>query len=170
MKSQSASPIPDTRTKKKFPDTPRANKGLTLKGLMSKTPAYVRNKARDEVVIRKLTKTWTKGGLRAVTSTALSMTKRDPTPHKCSIIGRDEKFGGKIKKSQIPALIKQKRVLVDCSCEFFKYYCEYALWAHGAARIRHSNGEKPVITNPSLVPLLCKHLYELAKTVKEHDL
>ena len=62
---------------------------------------------------------------------------------------------------------------VHCSCPFFLFNCEYALVKHGSSDfLKHnsktgdvpkfSNGKPPVVTNPKLVPYLCKHLYRAA--------
>lgn len=56
------------------------------------------------------------------------------------------------------------------NCDFFLYYCEYALTHWGSAVIKYSNGEPPVHTNPGLLPLMCKHLTQLAKTVITHKM
>lgn len=48
--------------------------------------------------------------------------------------------------------------------------CEYALTHWGSAVIKYSNGEPPVHTNPGLLPLMCKHLTQLAKTIIQHKM
>jgi len=59
------------------------------------------------------------------------------------------------------------RAAVNCSCEYFMYYCEVALEDKGSSRIEEpiemriwSNGEEPNITNSTKVPIICKHLYQ----------
>jgi len=47
---------------------------------------------------------------------------------------------------------------VSCTCEWFLYHCEVALWAKRSSDIEYSNGFKPEITNPRMVPLVCKHI------------
>jgi len=58
------------------------------------------------------------------------------------------------------------KAALDCSCEYFRYYCEVALWDSGSSRLDNplemrtwSNGEEPNITNPNKIPIICKHLY-----------
>ena len=53
---------------------------------------------------------------------------------------------------------KNTRLKVSCDCESFMYMAEVALNRYGAADIIYSNGEKPRVTNPKMVPLVCKHL------------
>ena len=48
---------------------------------------------------------------------------------------------------------------VWCSCPYFKYTVEVALWLREASSIIFSNGAYPRIRNPSARPFLCKHLY-----------
>lgn len=54
---------------------------------------------------------------------------------------------------------------VQCSCPFFLFNCEYALAKIGSSEIKYSNGKPPVVTNPKMVPFLCKHLYKAAPEV-----
>ncbi len=80
--------------------------------------------------------------------------KAAPAVHQCSLTALDKKkgFSGFVK--------------VSCSCEYFTYYCEYALYKQGAADITYSNGDPPVDRNPSLTPSLCKHLFALLTGLK----
>lgn len=48
---------------------------------------------------------------------------------------------------------------VWCSCPYFKYTCEVALWFRNASSIIFSNGAFPRVRNPSIRPFVCKHLY-----------
>lgn len=56
-------------------------------------------------------------------------------------------------------------VVVRCTCEFFTYTCEVALHKQGAATIAQSNGERPELTNPKMVPTPCKHLYAVLRDI-----
>jgi len=53
---------------------------------------------------------------------------------------------------------KGARVWVTCTCEYFLYNCEVALWSDESSSVRWSNGKDPNITNPSKAPRACKHL------------
>lgn len=46
---------------------------------------------------------------------------------------------------------------VSCTCEWFLYHCEVALWTKFSSDIIHSNGQDPVVTNPRRLALACKH-------------
>jgi len=161
--------IPESRAKKPMPDTAKAKKGMSLNALIKNTPPYVKNRARDEVVIKKLSNTFTKGGMRAVRAVAVSTGHKVPTPHVVTIIGLDTKAGPVtgLKKMEVPRLYRQKRLQVDCDCENFIYYWEFALWSYGAAKIKRCNGDRPEVTNPHLVPGTCKHIIEVLRTIKE---
>lgn len=137
----------------------RAEKGLSISALIKSTPPYIKATARDEVTLKKLAKTTTKGGHHAYKAICKSHHKGS-TPHHCSVIGLDKD------KS---LLNKQKRVLVSCDCEFFMFYSEYALTTWGAARIKYSNGEPAVVRNPGNLPLVCKHLIKVLRAIKEHN-
>lgn len=145
-----------TRVKKhERQDTTKAKNGLSLKKLLRSTPRYIHGNAEDVVVKKYNGRAVTKGGYPAVTGVCVDIIASQ-RPHKCSIVGLDK---------AIDDISNQKRVLVSCSCEFFMFYCEYALWTHGAAKIIYSNGQPAVTTNPQSYPLLCKHLTKLGKLV-----
>jgi hypothetical protein len=58
-------------------------------------------------------------------------------------------------------------VVVSCSCPDFKYRWEVALNHKQAAEIEYSNGELPVIRNPTMRATNCKHLYALYQKIKD---
>lgn len=147
-----------------LPSTTRAAKGLSLLGLLKNTPAYIKNTARDEVVVKKYEKAITKGGMNAIQAVCVSMTHKAPTPHKCTVIGMEKPESKTARPSKISS---QKKVMVSCDCDFFKYTAEYALWTWGAAKIKYSNGEPAVVKNPSNIPLVCKHLAKVLRLIKE---
>lgn len=154
-KKESAKPKPVSR------ELTRAEKGLSIVGLLKNTPPYVKLTARDMVTLKKMSRANTKGGHPAIKGVCVSNKgEGSGRPHKCSVIGLDK---------EKPTISKQKRVIVSCDCEFFLFYCEYALTTWGAARIKYSNGEPADVRNPANVPLLCKHLVKLTRAVKEHN-
>ena len=136
----------------------RPTAGLSLRQLLKATPPYIHNNAGD-VILRTLKETVTKGGFPAVQGKAMSITNKQRTEYKLSVIGKDREA----------PIYKQKHVLVSCSCDFFTFYSEYALTQWGSAVIKYSNGEPAVTTNPGNVPLVCKHLVKLIKTIIEEQ-
>lgn len=134
--------------------------GLSLKQLLKATPPYIHANSQD-VIIRELTPAVSRGGFPGVKSKILSVGNRGAKhQYRATIVG---------KEVDIP-LYKQKHVMVSCECDFFLYYCEYALTHWGSSSIKYSNGEAPTHTNPGLLPLLCKHLTQLAETVITHKM
>lgn len=154
--TKSSTPTPTSRVK----PVVRALTGLSLRQLLKATPPYIQANAQ-EVIIRELRPAVSRGGFPGVKSKILSVGNRG-TKHqyRATIVG---------KETDIP-LYKQKHVICSCECDFFLYYCEYALTHWGSAVIKYSNGEPPVHTNPGLLPLMCKHLTQLAKTVITHKM
>lgn len=53
----------------------------------------------------------------------------------------------------------ESQLWVHCSCPYFKFYLEVVLHLYGSSSIYDSNGDMPVIKNPTYKPYLCKHLY-----------
>lgn len=135
----------------------RAEKGLSITALIKNTPPYIKSTARDSVVLKKYVRGKTKGGHHALKGICKSDHK-GAVPHKCSVIGLDKDNA---------TISKQRRVIVSCDCEFFMFYCEYALTTWGAARIKFSNGEPATVRNPSNLPLVCKHLVKMLRLAKE---
>ena len=84
-----------------------------------------------------------------------TLTSKPNTPpsrtHICSIRYRNPNYKGPICKA--PAII------VNCDCQRFIFFYEFALWYRGAAYLERCNGDYPVVTNPSLRLGVCKHLY-----------
>lgn len=50
-------------------------------------------------------------------------------------------------------------VWVSCSCNYFRYVCEWALSRYGSSDIIYSNGRPARFTNPRGIGTLCKHIY-----------
>jgi hypothetical protein len=160
--------IPEEKSKRVLPSTERANKGLSLKSLVRTTPPYYRAHARDIIIKRLNSDALTNGGLAAITAVCVDGTVKLSKPHKCSIINL-ERPEPKTRRSKMN-VFRAKRVLVACDCEDFCYTHEYALWTWGAAKIKFCNGEPAVMKNPGNLPMLCKHLFAVAKTVIEHGM
>ena len=55
------------------------------------------------------------------------------------------------------------KAFVSCSCEYFLYFCEVALWYHASSEQIFSNGEDPDETNEDKIPIVCKHIYASLK-------
>lgn len=53
---------------------------------------------------------------------------------------------------------------VSCSCEYFLYTAEVALYNKDSSDIRYSNGADPNIRNPQQIPIICKHIYAALKS------
>lgn len=129
---------------------------LTVKQLLNKQPPYIVNHAAS-VRLTKVKRAETKKhGLPAILATAYDP-QGSERGHACQVVA--------VKSKRHEPTIKAGLVKVSCDCEFFTYYCEYALTKWGAANIRYSNGEPASSTNPQNFPLLCKHLYKLLERV-----
>jgi len=61
-------------------------------------------------------------------------------------------------------IAKDSPVYVSCSCPDFKYRWEVSLAHRNNTSITYSNGAYPKITNPQLVPGVCKHIFKCAAT------
>jgi hypothetical protein len=79
-----------------------------------------------------------------------SAKKGAPRKYKAVVAGMDNEM----KLSEGP-------VMVACTCDYFTFTCEVALAKKGASKISQSNGEKPEVRNPKMVPTPCKHLHRL---------
>jgi len=52
----------------------------------------------------------------------------------------------------------RRKSWVHCSCEWFTFFCEYALARRRSSEIINSNGNAPVENNPRQWPYVCKHI------------
>jgi hypothetical protein len=118
--------------------------GLSIDELTENSPALMRNNAKD-VKLVKIRQLESKGGYPIVAANSSTPKSRRKRQHKTWFVGKDY---------ELP-LHLQDQVLAQCSCENYMYMFEVANHSHGAAQIIYSNGEHPVITNPSLSPGLC---------------
>lgn len=86
-------------------------------------------------------------------------------------IDRDAK--GRVKKFKYVTMIEfyaENKVKVSCSCADHLYRWEYALVRKKASYFTYSNQERPVDTNPKLVPACCKHCIALYRELKMRKL
>ena len=116
---------------------------LTIKQLLDKQPPYIKNSAKSIKVLSL--KRILKNKLPALQ--AVVQSRVDNNTYTCQVVTMNEE--GSIK--------------VSCNCDFFKYYCEYALSKWEAANIRFSNGKPAKVTNPSNYPLVCSHIFHILK-------
>lgn len=58
-------------------------------------------------------------------------------------------------------------VWVSCSCPSFQYYCEVALKNQGNSDSIHSDGSFPRKNNPSMDPIICKHIIATANAAMQ---
>lgn len=74
----------------------------------------------------------------------------DPRVHTQRVYAADPNYQGPL--YECPA------IKVACSCGNHLFQHEVALATRGGADIIYSNGDFPIITNPSLKPTICKHI------------
>lgn len=134
--------------------------GLSLTQLLKATPPFIKNNAED-VIVRSLAEKRTRGGLPGVKAKALSVTNKHKTEYLITVVGKD--VDKKLSE-------RGQKLVCHCSCDFFWSHCEYALTHWAASTIKYSNGEPAHVTNPSNVPLVCKHLVRVLRYIKDHNI
>lgn len=144
----------------------KSKDGLSLAVLLKTTKRfrYIYEKAQYVRLYKPAKKVSPLTGTVVITCSAKSRkTKENPKPQirHCSV----KILNGANKVSSSKALLE-----VSCDCEFFTYYSEVALYRYGAAKIEHSNGEFPYVTNPKGLPILCKHLLAFLDTLRKKGL
>lgn len=138
---------------------------LTVKQLLKSTPSNIHTNA-GYVKISKVVRGWSKKTTNPALRFQTVYSTHDHT-------GKKKNFPPEIHQSYVEGLmgtdtkIGQKYVRVSCTCPYFMYYCEAALHKHAAADIVYSNGDRPVVTNPSMVPMCCKHLVKVLEKIAE---
>lgn len=136
---------------------------ITIKQILKATPKNIHTNAKY-VHISKVKRGWNK----KTTNPALRYTTVFST-HDSK--GNKKQYKPEVHQTYVEGLmgteapIGAKYVRVSCTCPFFKFYCEAALHKHGAADIVYSNGEKPAVTNPGMIPMGCKHLVVVLENI-----
>ncbi|WYW00782.1 hypothetical protein Illi2_00100 [Pseudomonas phage vB_PpuM-Illi-2] len=139
----------------------KSKKGLPLKKLINETVRYMPytyERSRD-VRLYSPKRSVDKEGNLVVECTAKSRRTRintNPQKRRVKITALDR--ASKVSRA---AGIK-----VECDCEDHCFTWEVALYRVGAADIVYSNGEKPIVKNASMVPLVCKHVLRLLMAIK----
>jgi hypothetical protein len=136
-------------------------KGLTLKKMMHESLIIDLNNSKNVHVLG--TKfTLSAKGRKAVIGTCQSVQTKashKPEKYKCSIIGLEDE-----------GPLSAQKCMVSCPCERFTYYYEVALTKKGASKVKYSNGDMPVVTNPNMLTGMCKHLIALSKELTKKKL
>ena len=130
------------------PKRESTGKGLTYRKMVQSTPKNIQENARYV----KLTSIKRKRGdpysLTATTTEPKHAHEHQPHYQTIQIV------------SGIPSrdpLDPKVRVKISCTCSYYKFFCEYALYKQGAADIIYSNGEPAYKTNPGNIGWTCKH-------------
>lgn len=128
--------------------------GLTFKEILSRTPG-------NRLELAQFVK---------ITYLKYGKSKKLQVPKAiCQSYSQDRDKTGKVKKFKYVTMIEfwaENKVKVSCSCADHLYRWEYALVRKKASYFTYSNKEKPVETNPNMVPATCKHVIALWKTLK----
>lgn len=69
-----------------------------------------------------------------------------------------------------PSANQASTVWVSCSCPYWLFYCEVATARTGSSSVIYSNGDLPIVRNPTMVPYLCKHLVTATKYLRRAPL
>lgn len=121
-----------------------------------------RHQSAKYVRILQIKKGWDSLGRGYVASASYSTKIWDP--YKRKFVNNKER---KRYVTVIVFLDPRLHVVVSCSCADFKYRWEVALNHKQAAEIEYSNGELPVIRNPTMRAAQCKHLVALYNKIKD---
>lgn len=126
-----------------------AKPGLSLKNLLRATTENFLERSND-VHMRDQKIGEVDGNTKVQ---VMAKTRQSTEWHLCTIQGLS------------PGPISQVRVKVGCDCESYLFVSEVALHHQGSADIVYSNGARPWVTNPRMIPTLCSHLTKLAQVV-----
>lgn len=132
-----------------------SERGLTIRQLLTNVVPYVKRTGQDvyRTQIRRLR---TKDGTVYKCQTMTRVLGEKPRKHDQEI---------RIVQGGTKASDPLTTLSVSCDCEGFCFVWEYALHRHGASPIKYSNGQPPHVTNGSLHPGICKHLYVILTNI-----
>lgn len=127
---------------------------MTARDIVKNTFPSVKKAARY-AVIQKVTPGFLKSGSHKITAVVYTTATADGNPHR----GGPEKYKCVVYGLTPETRLKKDSIRVSCTCGYFCFTSEYALYKQGAAEILFCNGEAPDIRNPRYIPTPCKHLY-----------
>ena len=142
--------------KRNPPEPPRKSPksvrdGMTLRQILKNTLKAPDRRNSQYVGVLRITKGKADGPVSLKSQTITNDLKnKQRRKHVQRIWAKDPDYRGTIGNC--------RSIMVDCDCLRYLYTWEYSLWKRGAARIQRSNGEPPVITNPTERAAPCKHL------------
>lgn len=136
--------------------TPGGRSFLTARQIFKATPPDIKERARYVRVFNvREAKDKANGNLPVYQASTQTTRLED---------GRVKK--GSIYTTTIKIADRQGHVIVECTCGFHPFYgAEYVLHSHGAAEIKHSNGQPPRIRNRLQRILACKHVIALTEAL-----
>lgn len=129
---------------------------VTLKTILQKTPLDILMRKRKNPVIAKITRAnlmMDDNGLfvlfhgKAVDVHTHKTSKKSKGPYLQLAKLYYSEDGG----------VSNPKTFVWCDCADFTYRCETSLALRGSSAVINSNGSLPRVTNPTVVPRVCKH-------------
>lgn len=167
---------------------------LTIKQLMAATPRKVKDRIFGLDIHDRTKKVWLKPDKDNETDRTTrrkSILKDAPIRHNgikargyfCDAALHNDKSSGTYYRLMIKNFGTKRepenwlftddaRVWVHCSCPYFKYYLEVALWVKGGTdllSLGKENAYRPRIRNPKMKAYLCKHLYSTLVYLMKQD-
>ena len=134
--------------------------------LMRNTPRDVQARAREVSVsnlrsshaIRKTMKAMVfQATCNAITEKTFYDIYVELFPHEHQVVRDPDGKGAQPRVFDKPSL--DLPCFIFCSCPYFLFTLEFALWKSGNSEIKYSNGKPPRVTNPTFSVWLCKHLF-----------
>lgn len=136
---------------------------LNLENIWRRTPDVYKQRATNYAKFKSLKRRVSKADGRTVILSVIYTThdhngnkKENPDLHYQQVI-----------QLQPHKKIWNSKCKVSCSCLDFLFMDEVALFKSANTDIMFSNGELPVIKNPSMRKQYCKHLVKLVVTLKQ---
>ena len=142
---------------------------MTMKQIQANTPRD-RKILVPYVSITHLKKKQTKPDRRRILQAITSSTGA-PHPRSGQVLKKKEKnryitYVEALQGDSKP--LGKSYIKVSCECGDFWSHWEYALNRRGAADIEYSNGEPPVVTNPTLIAGACKHIMAMFQLIQHN--
>ncbi len=132
---------------------------LTLKQFMAKTDSERKQRAKY-VRITRMKTGHLKNGLGYVACQSYSTHKVDDTGKLVRAIDPQHYV------TMITFIDSKLHVHFSCSCLDLCFRFEFSNEKKNAGIIEYSNGEAPIVTNPKMLPSLCKHGVALVERIK----
>lgn len=135
---------------------------MSLIQLLSNTPSEMRKRSKSVTTTITKAETSMRNGKKGIKFTAKGRAATDKVYYDVMVeLYPDMLPSKKDGVLRYEALDDHTKCYVECTCPAQVFNFEWVLWKAGSSPRRHATNKPPHITNPDMIPGVCKHLYKM---------